>query len=1311
MANTLKEIGDWLSDIVDKVKTSLQDEAMRQLIAEDLGLPPSGPVPKPNLPQDKLDSITAYRSKANPDKEAFIQLLGDVKAVYEAVRSFIASLGVSSVTTQNQVLYKLFDLFALNEVRVRAPAVYFFVQLLSTIVEDSAEVPGLTTDDLAEERFFRAIAMAEEFALSPLYYLFKILSTKDAAGAKKASDRLFPHIAGAVAYLQGNLDETRLEYGWDGLVVPKKNAPLEFTRGSSTPRADELAERMLTIGFPLAQTPSSGSSTREAIDLTFAIIPESDGELVDPTHSTLREGGLLIGVGGEGGLEIQLTDRWKFLLEASAKPAFSLFVRHGTPPRITNGSGPTDLPLNVALVTVPDAQNITYAFPHAAETHVEIGQLAFSFSFDGRKGGIKGELRRAAIVIATKDQDGFLAKFLPSDGLRVPFDFGTGFSTDRGFFTEGNIPLLSGHSTGPLGGTPAAPAVAAPAPAAPALRGVAIPLGVAVPGTTTSPLAAPVTFASRLGAIPTADLIGRAIIQPGLDATLTTATPTPPPPIAPPPPITAPPATAPQPTAVPGGGTGSTSSSGSSGAGLSGPVSNLGSATKPERGLSVVIPIGKSLLGVRVNHLLLALKPGSDPAKDAAKAEVSVSLTVKIGPVEGIIDRIGFEAGLGFPESGGNLGFADFSAGFKPPSGVGIKVDAPAVSGGGFLFLDPEKGQYAGFLQLAIEGGISVKAVGLIFTRLPDGRKGFSFLIMITVEDFRPIPLGLGFMLTGIGGLLAINRTVDQDVLREGIKNKTLNDVLFPKDPVRNAPQIFGTLNRVFPVREGSHFFGPVVQICWGTPPLVTMDLGVILEIGNRTRLIVLGRVAAILPTEKNDLIRIQMNAVGIIDFDEKSISLDAVLYDSRLVGKFPITGGMALRINWGASKEFALSIGGFHPAFKPPPKFPTLDRLAISFADSDSFRLRAEGYFAVTSNTLQWGARAELFAKAAGFSITGQIGYDVLIQFDPFGFIADFHASVQLKRGSRNLFKIAVEGELRGPRPLHLKGKATFEIFWCDFTIHIDRTLVSGEAPPKLPPVRVMEKLRLALGDPRNWTGQIGDVERAMVTLRQSQAANQIALHPLGKLSVKQTVVPLELQIARFGSATPADGRLFRINSVSVNGKGAAFTREHDFFAPGQFLDLSDDEKLAAPSFEPMVAGMSVGSDSFLFTTSDADIVEDGAITYETVVVDKANDQSTTLPEKFTIAPANIGRQIAIGAAARSDVRRALAARYQPPAAKNSQVARSWTVVSTADLSRQAIPGVDPAKAGSYAESFQAIEKVKQDDPARAKGLMLLRV
>ena len=88
--------------------------------------------------------------------------------------------------------------------------------------------------------------------------------------------------------------------------------------------------------------------------------------------------------------------------------------------------------------------------------------------------------------------------------------------------------------------------------------------------------------------------------------------------------------------------------------------------------------------------------------------------------------------------------------------------------------------------------------------------------------------------------------------------------------------------------------------------------------------------------------------------------------------------------------------------------------------------RLICRAYFAVTSNTVQFGADAALYASAFGFSIQGAIGFDVLIQLLPFHFLAEFRASVQLKRGSRNLFKVSVAGALEGPLPLRASGKAS---------------------------------------------------------------------------------------------------------------------------------------------------------------------------------------------------------------------------------------------------------------------------------------------
>ena len=167
--------------------------------------------------------------------------------------------------------------------------------------------------------------------------------------------------------------------------------------------------------------------------------------------------------------------------------------------------------------------------------------------------------------------------------------------------------------------------------------------------------------------------------------------------------------------------------------------------------------------------------------------------------------------------------------------------------------------------------------------------------------------------------------------------------MLFPKDVVRNAPQIVSNLNHLFPSAKGHHLFGPMAKITWGTPPLITADVGVVLEIGARLRLLILAQIVAILPKREHDLVRLQMDAVGVLDFDQGTAALDAVLYNSRLLKRFALTGEMAMRLKWEGSPNFALAVGGLHPAFNPPANFPRLERIAINLTTGDNPRLRCE--------------------------------------------------------------------------------------------------------------------------------------------------------------------------------------------------------------------------------------------------------------------------------------------------------------------------------------------------------------------------------
>ncbi|HET6977873.1 MAG TPA: DUF6603 domain-containing protein [Pyrinomonadaceae bacterium] len=729
-------------------------------------------------------------------------------------------------------------------------------------------------------------------------------------------------------------------------------------------------------------------------------------------------------------------------------------------------------------------------------------------------------------------------------------------------------------------------------------------------------------------------------------------------------------------------------------------------------GLATTIPLNLSIGPVLLQALDISLKVD----QDALATEVGVTASVELGPLLVTIERVGLSATA--RAKAGNLGPVDLDISFKPPVGVGLVVSAPTVVGGGFLQFDPQQGQYSGFLELKIAERISVKGFGLLNTRLPGGGKGFSLVILIFVEGFNPIPLGLGFNLSGIGGLLALNRTFDENALRTGLKQHTLDSVLFPQDPIRNAPQIISNLNRVFPPATGHHLFGPMVQITWGTPPLITAEIGIVLELGARHRLLLLAQVFSVLPRPEHDLVRLQMDAIGVIDFDQGTAALDASLYDSRLLQKFPLTGDMALRLSWQSSPNFALAVGGLHPAFNPPPNFPKLERIAINLSSGDNPRLRCEAYFALTSNTVQFGARAELFASAAGFSIHGDIGFDVLIQFDPFYFIADFHAQLQLKRGSTNLFKVELKGSLEGPRPLHLKGKATFSIFWWDISIRIDKTLISGEKPPPPAPVEVLPRLQEALGQPGNWTAQLPAGTNALVQLRANAgAATDIRLHPLGTLTVKQGVVPLNMDISRFGQAAPAGPRRFTITSVNLGGKEQNTTPIKDFFAPAQFIELTDDQKLSRPSFEAMEAGLSFGSDALSFTTDSTDLLEVKTIEFETWIMDsetgeaRRSEAEKPQPQQpplfYQLNHTLLLQQARFGAAGSSALRRTGSAKYRAATTGKYQVTKEgWSVVAGDDLTKQPV-----RKPESYTEAVESLRQLQQQDATKAASLTILRL
>lgn len=618
---------------------------------------------------------------------------------------------------------------------------------------------------------------------------------------------------------------------------------------------------------------------------------------------------------------------------------------------------------------------------------------------------------------------------------------------------------------------------------------------------------------------------------------------------------------------------------------------SLGSGFTFRGGAKLRLEIGTHLdIGpIKVDAVRVTLAPtGQDFSLD-----VGALLKFDLGPLKAVAENIGLRTSLRFEP--GNVGPADLAIKFKPPDGVGLSLDAGGFTGGGFLRLDPDKGEYAGALELDFKGIVSVKAIGVINTKMPDGSDGFSLLIVISAE-FMPIQLSFGFTLNGVGGIIGLNRTIVIPALVEGIRTNAIKSILFPEDVVANISRIISDIQRFFPPEESHFVVGPMLKLGWGTPPIVTLELGLLLDLPD-PMLAIVGVLRASLPAQDAPILNLQVNFIGVLDFEHGYVFFRADLYDSRLLF-YTITGSMAFLVSWGDQKTFALSVGGFHPDFRDIPAVPALPdafnhmaRIGLSLLSDDNPRLKVESYFAVTSNTVQFGARVELYAAAAGFNIYGFVGYDVLFQFEPFHFIARLDGGVALRRGRSVIAAIGVSAKLSGPTPWDADGRATLSLLFFDVSVGFHVTW--GDPPPALPKdsVDLLQLLRAEFGDSRNWRAQLPPNNHLHVTLRKLEApkaTDPLVIHPAGVLTFSQRSIPLEdYVIEKVGNKRPLAENRFKLSSANSNGKpiGANFKDTREEFAPGEYTNLTDSEKLSRRSFERLPSGFALTGTSDLVT------------------------------------------------------------------------------------------------------------------------------
>ncbi|WP_395306709.1 DUF6603 domain-containing protein [Mycobacterium sp. AMU20-3851] len=595
-----------------------------------------------------------------------------------------------------------------------------------------------------------------------------------------------------------------------------------------------------------------------------------------------------------------------------------------------------------------------------------------------------------------------------------------------------------------------------------------------------------------------------------------------------------------------------------------------------------VLPVRFSYPGVELREMALGLV--RNPAREVTAFEITTSIAATMGAAVGM-QVVG--GGLVITPEGETEHQAMFAmpVSTRWPDALGLRIKAGPITGGGFIQRvertykvdgkDVKRIEFGGVVQLQIlKFGVSA-----IVILSPDP---FSLVLVIGVRFPVAIELSFGFTLNGIGGILAIDRGLSLEALRSGMKDHILDKMLFPDNPVAEAPKLLDKVADIFPPSPGGFVVGPIVELGWGSQAkFVEMKLGVVLALPD-PMIVVLGSLRVRVPTKDAPITDIKADVFVAITPDH--LLLFASMRDSK-IAEFTVSGDMGLYIEWSGSGGFEFSIGGFHPEYEKlvgkKPKLGEMDRLTIDLSPAKAISFVIKAYFAITAGSVQLGIDGRLNADFAVVAAKAWLTLDMIFIWSPrFAFKVAIEVGVEVELLGFTFASIMFRGSLQGTRPFELAGHIKVDVWFLPtFDEDLGPITWGDREPPKLPPVDALALAAAALDEPDSWKATLPDHAAQLVTLADvDDVAGRIA-HPLAGLEVSQTQVPLGVRITHVG-ASPVKADMVTLGMpVSSAGEVAAVSELRTPFAPGHFFDLEGEKLLARSGFEELTGGCRIAA------------------------------------------------------------------------------------------------------------------------------------
>lgn len=577
----------------------------------------------------------------------------------------------------------------------------------------------------------------------------------------------------------------------------------------------------------------------------------------------------------------------------------------------------------------------------------------------------------------------------------------------------------------------------------------------------------------------------------------------------------------------------------------------------------IALPVRFNFPGIELREMAIERPPTK--GEGSGRIDLMVTVAGKLGDTLGIVAEGG---GLILRWKGDPGAAIEVLP--KPPVAAGLRLRSALVNGGGFLRYKEDKGEYGGMLDLQF-GHVGITAFGLF---VPDP---FSLVVVIGVV-FRPrIELSFGFTLNGLGGILGLNRTLSAAGLQKALREGGLDQLLFPSDPVMAAPQILDRLGLVFPPRSDGFVVGPMALLGWGSQAgFVKAKLGVVLALPDPV-IAVLGVLSVIVPTPETPrearTVDFHLEVAAIFTADYFKIIGSLVM--SKLA-QITASGDMGLLMRWGRDPEVAITAGGFHPKYKPPHELSDMRRLTLDLSPPvDLLKVQCQAYFAVTSNTLQFGGELSISADIGVASGKGWITVDALMVWTPYiQFIFAVDAGIEIRALGKSFAGVRFRGQLAGMTPWRLEGHASVTVFFKEIPFDLGPWVWGAKRPLAAAALSPVGEAATAMAQPSAWKPAL-PAGTAVLARFADDDTTALLVHPLGQLEVKQLRVPLETTIDRIGSHAVTARRVHIADASYGTLSAQTLSHAQDYFAPGHFLEMPDDQKLSRQDFEQFPCGI----------------------------------------------------------------------------------------------------------------------------------------